>query len=331
MFGRGDVKGLQIPQGWRKAEIAFWLIAFASIWLVPRQHLILNEIMITALFALSLDLILGYAGIASLGHAAFFGLGAYIAGLFAIHVTGEPISGLFAAATGSAMLGLLTSLLVLRGVDLARLMVTLGVALVLGEVANKAIWLTGGADGLQGIVINPIFGKLEFDLSGKTAYCYSLAATFALFLVARRLVASPFGLSLRAIRDNPLRARALGVPINRRLMIIYTVAAFYAGAAGGLLAQTTQFVSIDVLALHRSADVLLMLVIGGTGYLYGGFIGAVIFKGLQEVLSAWTPQYWTFWIGLILVCLVLVGRERIYEWFYSTKRWLINMRSGAQR
>ena len=331
MFGRGDVKGLQIPQGWRKAEIAFWLIAFASIWLVPRQHLILNEIMITALFALSLDLILGYAGIASLGHAAFFGLGAYIAGLFAIHVTGEPISGLFAAATGSAMLGLLTSLLVLRGVDLARLMVTLGVALVLGEVANKAIWLTGGADGLQGIVINPIFGKLEFDLSGKTAYCYSLAATFALFLVARRLVASPFGLSLRAIRDNPLRARALGVPINRRLMIIYTVAAFYAGAAGGLLAQTTQFVSIDVLALHRSADVLLMLVIGGTGYLYGGFIGAIIFKGLQEVLSAWTPQYWTFWIGFILVCLVLVGRERIYEVFYSIKRRLNKMRWGAQR
>ena len=201
----------------------------------------------------------------------------------------------------------------LRGSDLTRLMVTLGVALVLGEVANQASWLTGGADGLQGISMGPILGLFEFDIFGTTAYAYSLAVTFLLFILARRIVVSPFGLSLRSIRDNPLRARAVGIPVNRRLVAIYTLAAAYAGVAGALLAQTTQFVSLDVLAFHRSADVMLVLVIGGVGYLYGGLIGAIVFKVLQDVLSAWTPQYWQFWIGLILVVIVLAGRERLTE------------------
>jgi branched-chain amino acid transport system permease protein len=191
--------------------------------------------------------------------------------------------------------------------------VTLGVALVLGEIANQAAWLTGGADGLQGITMGPILGLFEFDIFGTTAYAYSLAVTFLLFVLARRIVASPYGLSLRSIRDNPLRARAVGVPVNRRLVAVYTLSGAYAGVAGALLAQTTQFVSLDVLAFHRSADVMLVVVIGGVGYLYGGLLGAVIFKVLQDVLSAWTPQYWQFWIGLILVVLVLAGRERLTE------------------
>lgn len=296
---------------WTALEYGFWLVAFAAIWLLPSNHLILSEIVITGLFAMSLDLILGYAGIASLGHAAFFGFGAYFAGIFAIRVMGDPITGLILATLASGALGFITSFLVLRGVDLARLMVTLGVALVLGELANQNAWLTGGADGLQGVMINPIFGLFEFDLYGRTAYIYALVVTFLLFIVARRIVVSPFGLSLRTIRDNPLRARAVGIPVNQRLIAIYTIAAAYAGAAGALLAQTTQFVSLDVIALHRSADVLLMLVIGGTGYLYGGFVGAIVFKVLQDIISNWTPQYWTFWIGLILVVLVLIGRDRM--------------------
>ncbi|HST95112.1 MAG TPA: branched-chain amino acid ABC transporter permease [Microvirga sp.] len=298
---------------WRWPEIAFWLVAAASLVVLPERHLILNEIAIIGLFAVSLDLILGYAGIVSLGHAAFFGLGAYVAGLMAKHLSGDPLLGLAAAGLAAGLLGLVTSVLVLRGADLTRLMVTLGVALVLGEVANQAAWLTGGADGLQGIVMGPLLGLFEFDIFGTVAYAYSLGVLFVAFWLARRLVHSPFGLSLRAIRDNPLRARAVGIPVHRRLMAIYTVAALYAGLAGGLLAQTTQFVSLDVLAFHRSADVLLVLVIGGVGYLYGGLVGAVIFKVLQDVLSGLTPQYWQFWIGLILVALVLLGRERLSE------------------
>jgi branched-chain amino acid transport system permease protein len=135
-----------------------------------------------------------------------------------------------------------------------------------------------------------------------------------LFLAARRLMASPFGLSLLAIRGNPLRARAVGIPVEARLVAIYTIAAFYAGIAGGLLAQTTAFVSLDVFSFDRSADLLLVLIIGGAGYLYGGLIGAILFKLMQDYLAMLTPQYWPFWIGLLLVGIVLVGRERMTQW-----------------
>ena len=296
---------------WRRAEIAFWLAAFATLLVLPRQALIGNEIAIIALFALSLDLILGYAGIVSLGHAAFFGLGAYAAGLLARHVNADPLLGLAVGAAAAGLLGFATSALVLRGADLTRLMVTLGVALLLSEIANRAAALTGGADGLQGVVMAPLFGRFAFDLTGRTAFAYSLTVTFLLFLLARRIVHSPFGASLRAIRDNRLRAAAIGVPVARRLVAIYTIAATYAGVAGALLAQTTQFVSLDVLAFDRSADVLLMLVIGGAGWLYGGPVGALVFKVAQEVFSGLTPQYWHFWIGLALVVLVLVRRDRL--------------------
>jgi branched-chain amino acid transport system permease protein len=313
---------------WSILEILFWLAAAATLVLLPDRHLILNEIAIIGLFAVSLDLILGYAGIVSLGHAAFFGLGAYGAGLLAKYGWSDPLLGLVAAAVAAALLGFVTSFLVLRGADLTKLMVTLGVALVLGEIANQASWLTGGADGLQGITMGPVLGYFEFDIFGTTAYAYSLAVTFLLFFVARRIVVSPFGLSLRSIRDNPLRARAIGIPVNRRLVAIYTVSAAYAGVAGALLAQTTQFVSLDVLAFHRSADVLLVLVIGGVGYLYGGLIGAVIFKVLQDVLAGITPQYWQFWIGLILVVLVLAGRERMTD--RVTGLWRQGFRRGTR-
>jgi len=295
----------------RRGEIAFWLVAAVALVALPRQALIGNEIAILALFALSLDLILGYAGIVSLGHAASFGLGAYAAGLFAKHVSGDPLAGLAVGAAVATVAGFVTSFLVLRGSDLTRLMVTLGVALVLAEIANKWASVTGGADGLQGIAMKPLLGAFAFDLAGRTAFAYSLTVLFVLFVIARRIVHSPFGMSLRAIRDNPLRAAAIGIPVRRRLIAIYTIAAGYAGVAGALLAQTTQYVSLDVLAFDRSADVLLVLVIGGTGWLYGGLVGALAFKIAQDLFSSLTPQYWHFWIGLVLVVLVLVGRERL--------------------
>ncbi len=296
---------------WRLPEIVFWLLAFAALLLPPGKHLLLNEIAILALFALSLDLILGYAGIISLGHAAFFGTGAYAAGLFCKLVTPDPHTGLAVAIVVAAALGAATSLLVLRGSDLTRLMVTLAVALVLHEVANALPLWTGGADGLQGMTVGPLLGHFDFDLYGRTAYAYSLVTLFVLFLLARRIVHSPFGLSLMAIRRNPLRASALGVPNRSRLIAVYTLSAAYAGAAGALLAQTTAYVSLEVLDFQRSADVLLALIIGGTGWLYGGLAGAIAFKVLQDVLSASAPQFWMFWMGLFLVVLALVGRERL--------------------
>ncbi|MGJ7610918.1 MULTISPECIES: branched-chain amino acid ABC transporter permease [unclassified Variovorax] len=308
---------------WRPIEFVVWAAAFALPLVMPSHSLLVNEIAIVALFAMSLDLILGYTGIVSLGHAAFFGFGAYAAALFAKLVMPDPTVGLVVATVLSAVLGLVASVTVLRGSDLTRLMVTLGTALLLLELANKLDWLTGGADGLQGVVMGPVLGLFEFDLYGRTAAWYSLAVMLVLFLLMRRLVHSPFGATLKAIRDNRLRAMAIGIPVVARLATVYTIAAGIAGAAGALLAQTTGFASLDVLAFDRSADVLLMLVIGGVGWLYGGVAGAIVFKLLQTWLSAVTPQYWMFWIGLILVLLVLVGRERLFKpwtWFGGGKK-----------
>ena len=298
-------------RGWEGAVFAALLLSWL---LLPSHALLLNEIAILALFAVSLDLILGYAGIVSLGHAAFFGFGAYAAALFAKLVMPDPWLGLALAIMLTAALGALCSLLILRGSDLTRLMVTLGVAAILYELANRLDGLTGGADGLQGVVMGPLatpFGRFDFDLSGRTAYAYTLAVLIACLLIARRLVHSPFGVSLQALRDNRLRAASIGLAVNARLVAVYTVAAAMAGAAGALLAQTSGFASLDVFDFHRSAEVLLVLVIGGAGYLYGGLFGAVVFKLLHDLISAWTPQYWNFWLGAFLVVLMLVGREKL--------------------
>ena len=296
---------------WSHWESLFWILSLAVLWLFPTKALLFSQIAIMGLFALSLDLILGYAGIVSLGHAAFFGLGAYSAGLLAKHGLGDPLLGLAGGAAAAALIGFVTSFLLLRGSDLTRLMVTLGIALMLFEAANRFASVTGGADGLQGMMVKPVLGLFAFDLFGRTAYLYSLAVLFVLLLLARRIVHSPFGLSLRAVKANRLRAGAIGISPATRLIAIYTVSAAYAGVAGALSAQTTQLVSLDVLDFHRSADVMLVLVIGGVGWLYGGIIGAVIFSLMQDWLAGITPQYWEFWIGLVLVSLVLVGHGRL--------------------
>jgi branched-chain amino acid transport system permease protein len=267
-----------------------WLLAFASPFVVAQHALIINEIAIVALFALSLDLILGYTGIVSLGHAAFLGFGAYAAALFAKHVMPDPLVGLAVGIVAATALGAVCSFTIMRGTDLTRLMVTLGMALLLLELANKLDWLTGGSDGLQGVTLGPLLGRFEFDLMGQTAAWYSLTVLLVIFLLARRLVHSPFGATLMAVRDNRLRAMAIGIPVSARLAVAYTVAAGVAGAAGALLAQTTGFASLDVFALERSADLMLILVIGGVGWLYGGIAGAVVFKLMHDVISGITPS-----------------------------------------
>ena len=301
---------------WRWYEPLLWLFVFALPALLPGHALIVNEIAIVALFAVSLDLVLGYTGIVTLGHAAFLGFGAYCAALFAKFIHPDPLLGLAVGVAAATVLGAVCSVTILRGSDLTRLMVTLGVALLLLELANKLDWLTGGSDGLQGVMMGPLLGRFEFDLYGQTAAWYSLTVLLLLFTLARRWVQSPWGATLMAVRDNPLRAAAIGISVPSRLAVVYTLAAGVAGAAGALLAQTTGFASLDVFALERSADAVLMLVIGGVGWLYGGVLGAVVFKLLHDIISGITPQYWTFWMGLFLVVLMLVGRERL-----SPSRW----------
>lgn len=317
-------------QRWKWWETLFWLIALASPWVLGRHALIINEIAIVALFAMSLDLILGYSGIVSLGHAAFFGMGAYAAALFAKHIHPEPVYGMLFAIAVSTVFGAVASLSIMRGSDLTRLMVTVGVAAICLELANKLDWLTGGADGLQGVVMGPILGQFEFDLFGQISATYSMVVLFIFFLLARRLVNSPLGGTLKAMRDNRLRAQSIGIPVIQRTALIYTIAAGVAGASGALLAQTSSFAAVEYFSFERSADLVLLVVIGGAGWLYGGVIGAVIFKALQDWLSNITPQYWMFWLGLFLVVLMLVGRERLMGWLRRPFEQLFARIGGAR-
>jgi branched-chain amino acid transport system permease protein len=290
---------------WRPLELAFWLATLLPLWLTPTYLVLASQIAITGLFALSLDLILGYAGIVSLGHAAYFGFGSYTAGLIAKWGWGEPLSGLLVAAAAAGVLGYLTSIIIARFRHLALIMITLGFGLLLAEAANSASWLTGGADGLQGVRMWRLLGVFEFDLYGYAAYTYALAVLVLAFLLARRLINSPFGLALRGIRERAVRMPAIGASSAAHIRTIYTIAATLAGVAGGLLAQTTETVSLETLGFQRSADVLVILILGGAGRLYGGIIGAIIYLIARDQFSGINPQYWYFWIGLLLIAVVI--------------------------
>ncbi len=294
---------------WRWPEAVFWLVAASTLVVFPHSLVLASQVLIAGLFALSLDLILGLGGIVSLGHAAFFGLGAYTAGLLAVHGWREPLTGLAAAGLVAGIVGFATSFIVVRLKGIALLMVTMGVALLLHEVAQKAHVITGGDDGLQGISMAPVLGLFSFDLYGRTAFVYTLVVVFLCFLVARRLYTSPFGLALKGMRENTRRVPAIGGSVRRHSALIYTIAAVIAGIAGGLLAQTTEFVSVEVLGFQRSAEVLIMLVLGGAGLLYGGFVGAAVFLVVRDLLASTNPEYWFFWLGLMLVVVVLFARN----------------------
>jgi branched-chain amino acid transport system permease protein len=285
----------------RVVELAVWALPALAFFVFPDYLVLGAQVLIAGLFALSLDLILGYAGVVSLGHAAFFGVGAYSAALLSVQGHSEPLSGLLLAAAAAASLGFCTSFLVVGGHGLTRLMVTLGIGLLLHEVANQSSSITGGSDGLSGMVTGPLFGRFRFDLSGRVAYLYSAGVCAAVLLLVRRIVHSPFGLSLRGLRENERRMHALGAPVRWRLVQVYTLAAGIAGIAGALSAQTTEFVGLEALSFERSASVLVMLVLGGAGRLYGAFVGSLSFMLLQSSIANESPTYWKFWLGAIIV------------------------------
>lgn len=300
---------LRARERWQPLELVFWLALVGVYFAFPTSLMFASQILITGLFAMSLDILIGYAGIVTLGHAAFFGIGAYTAGLLAAHGWHDPLLGLLVAGIVAGIAGYLCSFLLTRGGELTRLMITLGIGLLLFEVANSATKYTGGVDGLQGVEIGKLFGLFGFDLYGKTAYFYVLCVSFLLFSFTRSMIHSPYGLALRSIRENQTRALAIGIPINAFLTNIYTIAAVIAGIAGALLTQTTQFVGINVLSFQRSADLLVMLIIGGTATMYGGFVGAGVFMLVQDKLSSLNPEYWQFFLGILLVVITLYLRS----------------------
>ena len=283
-----------------------WVVALAAFFLLPEYLALGARILIFILFALSLDLILGYGGIITLGHSAFFGLGAYTAGVLSAKAgLHDPHLQLVAAAAAAALLGLVTGAVILRTKALTLLMLTLAITAILLEVANKMSSVTGGADGLSGVVVNPLLGLFKFDLWGKTAFLYCLAVLFACWFVVRRIVYSPYGAMLTGIRENTARMHAIGAPVYWRLVLIYTVSATMAGIAGALLTQVNQFVGLNVLGFEISGELLVMLILGGVGRIYGAFVGPAVYLVAQDYLAKQFPEYWYFGIGALLIAVVL--------------------------
>ena len=299
------VPGERIGWGTMVGAVVPWVAAIAYYYLAEGYLTFGTQIMIWILFALSLDLVLGYAGIVTLGHAAFFGVGAYAAGIFSIHVTGDPVLGHLVAIAVSALLGFITGAMILHTSGVTFLMLTLAIVSVIFEYANKAKWLTGGDDGLQGMRVDPLFGTFEFNIFGNTAYLYTLAVLFIWFVLSWRLVQSPFGRSLDGIRQNPRRMRAIGTPVWWRLLAIYTISAGMAGSAGALSAHSTRFVGLDVLSLLTSGVVTVILILGGTRRLYGAFVGAVVYFVVQDWTAKISPYFWEFIVGAMLIATVL--------------------------
>ncbi len=300
-----------------------WIAAAACYFLFENYHALGAQIFATILFALSLDLLIGFAGIVTLGHAAFFGVGAYAAGVMAANGWHEPFSEVLVAAVLAAGVGFASGLIVLRTTGLTLLMQTLVVAALLQELANKWSSVTGGSDGLLGMKIDPIFGLYRFDLFGDTAYVYCLAVLFVGWLLARNIVYSSFGRSLTGIRENTNRMHAIGAPVDRRKIVIYTISAALAGVSGALIAQTTALVGLNTLALSKSGELIIMLVIGGIGRLYGAFIGVPLYMIAQDRFSQIDPIYWYFWIGLFMIFVVVFARGGVlgvFERFLQRRR-----------
>ncbi|MGQ0543708.1 MAG: branched-chain amino acid ABC transporter permease [Betaproteobacteria bacterium] len=294
----------------RGADLAPWALALIALFVFPKHLQLGTQILVMVLFVLSIDLLLGYAGIISLGHAAFYGLGAYCAGILAVRGAGDPLVGLAAAAAVSGLAGLLSGLVILRTRGLTLLMLTLGILLMLEEAANRAAWLTGGADGLQGMQVAPLLGVFEWDMYGRTGYLYSLAVTFLGFVFVRTLVHSPFGRSLAGIRENAVRMEAIGAPVRSRLVVAYGIAAMLAGVAGAVNAQAFQFVALNVLSFELSGAALIMLILGRAGRLYGAFIGAPLYMIASDTFAKLDPAYWLFWLGMLLIVIVMFRNRK---------------------
>ena len=295
----------------RAIEWLPWVLAVLCFFAAPTYLPLGSYVLTMIIFALSLDLILGYGGIITLGHSAYFGAGAYAAGIFAARVTGEPLLGLLVGTLAAGLLGLITGLIILRTRGLALLMLTLAITSLCLEVANKATDWTGGADGLGGFTVQPILGLFKFDFLGKTAYLYCLVVLYVCWWLVRRLVYSPFGASLTGVRENNVRMHAVGAPVYRRLVVSYTISAALAGLAGALLTQTTQFVGLKVLGFELSGELMVMLILGGVGRIYGAFVGPLAYLVAQDYLAKQFPEYWYFGIGAMLVLVVMFARGGI--------------------
>ena len=285
-----------------------------------------TRMIVLAMCAMSLDLLVGYCGLVTLGHAAFFGIGAYTAGILALRASPEPIVGLVAGGVAAALLGIVSGTVLLRGRRLTLIMLSLVTVLIVQEIANRMNWLTGGADGLQGITMAPVMGRFAFDLFGRVAYVYAAVVLALAFLVFRTVIDSNFGKSLVGIRENEARMRAIGTPVDARLRSAFVISATIAGIAGALQAQVVEFVSLNAVSVEFSGEIMIMLILGGAGRRYGAFLGAPLYVFMQDYLAKEDPANWFLWIGMMLLAIVLFAPGGLTRWIAA-----LAQRLGGQR
>ena len=298
---------------WR-APVIVLAVGIAAWWAVPDQLGLVTRLAVTALLVLSLDLVVGIAGLATLGHAALFGAGAYAAGIFALRLHPDPLLGLAVGAGAGALLALASGAFLLRYSGFTFLMLTVAVAQIVLSLAQKARDWTGGDDGLSGFTVGPLLGRFAFDLEGRSAALYAIVVLAAGLYLARRVVDSPFGLAVRGIHENRARMAALGTPVFARLLAMYTVAGAMAGAAGALSAQTNAIVGMDSLSFALSAELLVMLIRGSAGRLTGALIGALVFTLLHHTAASINPYHWLFIVGAALMFVVLLPPQKAWAW-----------------
>jgi branched-chain amino acid transport system permease protein len=291
------------------------IVAAAAIGylLFPDNLALLTRIIAVALLVLSLDLVTGYCGVATLGHAALFGSGAYAAGIAAAHygIT-DPLLMTLAGVLGGAIAGLVCGVIILRAHGLPQLVLSISLIFLFHEFANKASSWTGGSDGLSGISPDPLFGRFEFDLWGQTAYVFGVVLLLAVFILLRFLVRSPFGMLCRGIKEDPLRIMAMGASPKIALLKMYVISGAVAGVGGALNAISTQVVGLDSLSFTQSAEALVMLVLGGTGSLFGALMGTVVFMLFEDYVSAANPFHWLTMVGVLLIVVVLFAPKGLY-------------------
>ncbi|TAX57088.1 branched-chain amino acid ABC transporter permease [Rhizobium leguminosarum] len=291
------------------------IIAIAAIgyFAFPDNLALLTRMITIALLVLSLDLVTGYCGVATLGHAALFGSGAYAAGILSAHYgINDPLLMMLAGILGGAVAGLLCGAIILRAHGLPQLVLSIALINLFHEFANKASSWTGGSDGLSGIAPDPVFGLFEFDLYGHTAFFFGMALLLIVFVLLRVLVRSPFGMLCRAIKQDPLRIRAMGASPKAALIRMYAISGAVAGVGGALNAISTQVVGLDSLSFTQSAEALVMLVLGGTGSLFGALSGTVIFMLFENYVSAANPFHWLTMVGALLIAVVLFAPKGLY-------------------
>ncbi|NKN38684.1 branched-chain amino acid ABC transporter permease [Agrobacterium sp. a22-2] len=292
---------------------AIIVVAIIGYVLFPSNLALLTRIIGTALLVLSIDLVTGYCGVATLGHAALFGAGAYGAGIAAAHfgIT-EPVTMTLIGAAAGALAGLVSGAIILRAHGLSQLVLSIAVIHLFHEAANKASAWTGGSDGLADIMPDALLGIFEFDLWGRTAYIYGVVLLVVIFVLLRLVVRSPFGMLCRGIKEDPIRVHAMGASVNSTLLKMYVISGMVAGVGGALNAISTQVVGLDSLSFTLSAEALVMLVLGGTGSLFGALIGTVSFMWFEDLVSAANPFHWLTMVGALLIAVVLFAPRGLY-------------------